>query len=96
MAEAANILANFGVCVFFFLPLNSEWPRLPTFWLIFFFRICVHRMMTGRTGTSRGTKKTKRNKKTNVEKKQGKLDPTTRKSKFTILIFCKMFSNILY
>lgn len=96
MAEAANVLANFGVCVcFFFLPLNSEWPRLPTFWLIFF-HICVHRMMTGRTGTSRGTEKTKRNKKTNVEKKQGKLGPTTRRSKFTILIFCKMFSNILY
>ena len=53
-------------------------------------------MMTGRTGTSRGTEKTKRNKKTNVEKKQGKLGPTTRRSKFTILIFCKMFSNILY
>lgn len=35
----------------------------------FFFHICVHRMMIGRTGTSRGTKKTKRNKKTNVEKK---------------------------
>ena len=37
MAEAANVLANFGVCVFFFLPLNSEWPRLSTFRLIFFF-----------------------------------------------------------
>ena len=41
MAEAANVLANFGVCVcFFFLPLNSEWPRLPTFWLIFFSHLC--------------------------------------------------------
>ena len=38
MAEAANVLANFGVCVFFFLPLNSEWPRLLTFWLIL---VCV-------------------------------------------------------
>lgn len=31
---------NFDVCVFFFLPLSSEWPRLPTFWLIFFSHLC--------------------------------------------------------
>ena len=40
MAEAANVLANFGVCVFFFLPLNSEWPRLPTFLANFFSHLC--------------------------------------------------------
>ena len=40
MAEAANVLANFGVCVCFFLPLNSEWPRLSTFRLIFFSHLC--------------------------------------------------------
>lgn len=41
MAEAANVLANFGVCVcVFFLPLNSEWPRLSTFRLIFFSHLC--------------------------------------------------------